>query len=93
MVEMLRDIDFQDKLEVALSRAFEELQNEISEPLPEDRTERCKHQETLISQAFQKIEDVVVNVCRTWKIPEDNVRAAFDKVKPHLIRALLIVGK
>jgi hypothetical protein len=50
-------------------------------------------QETLITQAFEKIEDATVDVCRTWEIPEDTVRADFDQVKTHLIHALLIVGK
>jgi hypothetical protein len=47
----------------------------------------------MITQAVKKIEDAVVDVCRTWKISEDTVRADFDTVKPHLIHALLIVGK
>jgi hypothetical protein len=96
IVKTLKNIDtkeFQDQLEVALSRVFKELQNEFSEPLPEDKTERYKHQETLITQAFKKIEDATVDVCRTWEIPENTVRADFDKVKTHLIHALLIVGK
>jgi len=45
----------------------------------------------VITRALEKIEDTVVNVCRTWQIPEDIVRADFDKTKPHLIHALLIV--
>ena len=96
IVESLQNIDpkeFQDGLELALSRAFKELKNEFSEPLPEDKTERYKRQETIISRAFEKIEDAIVNVCRTWEIPEDTVRADFDKIKPHLIRTLLIVSK
>jgi hypothetical protein len=96
IVKTLKNIDnkqFQDQLDVALSRVFEQLQTEFSEPLPEDRTERYKWQETVIIQAFEWIEDAFVNVSRTWEIPEETVRADFDKVKPHLIRALLIVGK
>ena len=95
-MKTLQDIDrkeFQDRLEIALSRVFEDLQNEFSEPLPEDKTERYKWQEIKISQAIEKIEGAIVDVCRTWKIPEDTVRADFGKIKPHLIHALLIVGK
>jgi SOS response regulatory protein OraA/RecX len=93
IVKTLKKIDSQDQLEVALSRVFKDLQNEFSEPLLEDKTERYKQQETLITRAFEKIEDAIVDVCRTWEIPEDTVRADFDKVKPHLIHAPLIVGK
>ena len=93
IVKTLHTKGFQDQFEVALSRAFKELQNEFSEPLPEDKTERYKWQETMITQALEKIEDAVVDVCRTLKIPEDTVRADFDKVKPHLTHTLLIFGK
>ena len=96
IVESLQDIDpkeFQDRLEVALSGAFNELQNEFSEPLPGNKTERYKRQETMVTQAFEKVVDAVVDVCRSWEIPEDTVRADFDKIKPHLIRTLLIIGK
>ena len=98
VIKILQDIDpkkFQDQLEgnLELSRVFEKLRNEISEPLPEDRTERYNRQETMITQAFEKIVDAVVHVCRTWEIPEDTVRADFDKIKPHLIRTLLIASK
>jgi len=92
----LQNIDleeFQDRLESKLIRVFEQLQNEFSEPLPEDKTERYKRQEIMITQAFEKIEDAVVDVCSShWKIPEDTVRADFDKIKPHLNHALLIVA-
>ena len=98
MIKTLQNIDskeFQDRLEVALSKAFKELQNEFSEPLPEDKTERYKQQGPgiMITQFIEKIGDVIVDVCRIWKIPEDTVRADFDTIKPHLNRALLIVGK
>jgi len=46
----------------------------------------------MITQAFDKIEDAVVDVCSNWKIPEDTVRADYGKVKPHLNHALLIVA-
>ena len=57
MVKTLQNIDpkvSQDQLEDALLKAFEELQNEFIEPLPEDKTERYKRQETMITQAFEK---------------------------------------
>jgi len=95
IVKSLQNIDleeFRDRLEVALSRVFKDLQNEFSEPLPGDKTVRYKRQETMIIQAFEKIEDAVVDICRTWEIPEDTVRADFDEVKPHLIHTLLIVA-
>ena len=96
IVKTLQNIDtkeFQDQLEFAFSRAFKELQNEISEPLPEDKTERYKRQEAMITQALEKIENAVVDVCGTWRIPEDTVRADFDEVKPHLNHTLLVFGK
>jgi len=83
IVKTLQNIgpkELQDQLEVA----FNELQNEFAEPLPEDKSERYKWQETMITQALEKIEDAIVDVCRTWKIPEDSVRADFGKTKPHL---------
>jgi len=46
----------------------------------------------MITQALEKIEDAVVDVCSNWKIPEDTVRADFDKVRPHLNHALLVVA-
>ena len=96
IIKTLQNIDpkeFQDRLESELSRVKQELQNEFSEPLPEDKTERYKRQETIITQAIEKIEDAIVNVCSNWKIPEDTVRADFGKVKPHLTHSLLIIGK
>ena len=96
IIKTLQNIDskeFQDRLESELSRVKQELQNEFSEPLPEDKTERYKRQETIITQAIEKIEDAIVNVCSNWKIPEDTVRADFGKVKPHLTHFLLIIGK
>ena len=96
IIKTLQNIDpkeFQDRLESELFRVKEELQNEFSEPLPEDKTERYKRQETIITQAIEKMEDAVVKVCRKWKIPEDTVRADFGKVKPHLNHSLLIIGK
>lgn len=96
MVKTLQNIDpkeFQDQLEDKLSSVFKVLQDEFSEPLPEDKTERYKRQETMITQAVEKIEDAVVDVCSNWKIPEDTARADFDKFKPHLNHTLLIVGK
>jgi len=95
IIKTLQDIDrkeFQDRLEAALSKGFEELQNEFSEPLPKDKTERYKRQETIITQAVEKSEDILVDICSNWKIPEDTVRADFDKVKPHLIHTLLIAA-
>ena len=50
-------------------------------------------EKVLLTWAFEKIEDAIVNVYRTWEIPEDTVRTDFDKIKPHLIHTLLIVGK
>ena len=97
IIQTLQNIDlkeFQDRLEFELSKIFDELQNLFSEPLPVDKSERYKRQETIITQAVEKIEDAVVDVCINLKIPEDTtVRADFDKVKPHLIHTLLIVGK
>ena len=90
-IKTLQNIDL--KKFKRLSRVFKTLQNEFSEPLPEDKTERYKRQETMMTQAFEKIVDTVVDVCRTWDIPEDTVRADFDKIKPHLIRTLLIASK
>ena len=95
-VSLFPDVDpkeFQNRLESELSRVKQELQNEFSEPLPEDKTERYKRQETFITQAIEKMEDAIVNVCSNWKIPEDTVRADFGKVKPHLTHSLLIIGK
>jgi hypothetical protein len=83
--------EFQDQLELALSRFFKELKKEFSEPLPEDKTEQYKQQETKIIQTLETIEDSLVYVCKTWNIPEDTVRANLDKVKPHLRHFLLVV--
>ena len=96
IIKTLQNIDpkeFQDRLESELFRVKEELQKEISEPLPKDKTERYKRQETIITQAIEKMEDAVVKVCSKWKIPEDTVRADFGKIKPHLNHSLLIIGK
>ena len=96
IIKTLQNIDpkeFQDRLESELFRVKEELQKEFSEPLPEDKTERYKRQETIITQAIEKMEDAVVKVCSKWKIPEDTVRADFGKIKPHLNHSLLIIGK
>jgi hypothetical protein len=96
IIKALQNIDLKEflkRLEDELPKFFEELQNEFSEPLPEDKTERYKRQETMITQAVEKIEDTLVDVCSNWKIPEDTVRADFDKVKLHLKHTLLIVGE
>lgn len=74
IIQTLQNIDlkeFQDRLEFELSKIFDELQNLFSEPLPVDKSERYKRQETIITQAVEKIEDAVVDVCINLKIPED----------------------
>jgi hypothetical protein len=85
--------DFEDRLRVELFQAFEELKEDFSEPLPENQTERYKQQKIMITHALEKAEDALVNVCGHWEIPENTVRTNFDRIKPHIIYLLLIVGK
>ena len=85
--------EFQNQFAVALSFVLEELKEEFSEPLPEDRTERYYQQAIMISQALSKTEDALVNVCKYWEIPETPIRTKSDDIKPHMNHFLLIVGK
>jgi len=96
MGTILQDVDleeFQNIFEIELSRIFEELKKEFSEPLPEEQTERYRQLATTISQAVNGTEDALVNVCGFFNIPEADVRAHYGDIKPHINHALLIVGK
>jgi len=96
MRTILQDVsleEFSNRLEVELSRVFEVLKEEISEPLPEDQTERYRQQAIRISRGLDMIEEALVIVCRFSKIPEADVRMKFGHIKPHINHALLIIGK
>ena len=82
--------EFQYRFEVERSRAWATLKEEFSEPLPENQTERYKQQAIRISQALDMAEDALVNTCG---LPEADVREKFEDIKPHINKALLIMGK
>ncbi|KAF8813511.1 hypothetical protein BYT27DRAFT_7158431 [Phlegmacium glaucopus] len=95
MLKSLEDIDlkeFQDRLDVELGHAFEELEKEFSEPPPENQAERYERQKAMITHALEIFEDALVVVCGHWKIPEDTVRTRFDDIKPYIFHGLLIVA-
>lgn len=95
MGKVLMDVDveeFQSRFADELSRTFEELKEEFSEPLPEDQSERYRQQAAMVSQALNKTEDALVTVCGFLNIPEAAVRMTFDDVKPHMNHSLLIVA-
>jgi len=89
---ILKDVpnreELQNRFEVEGSRAWESLKEEFSEPLPEDQTERYKQQATRIARALDMTEDALVKVCG---LPEADVRAEFDNIKPHISKTLLIM--
>lgn len=96
MGAILQDVDleqFQNRLEMELSRAWESLKEEFSEPLPEDQTKRYQQQAIVISRALEMIEDGLVDVCNIWKIPEAEVRTKFGDIRPHLNHGLLVIGE
>lgn len=82
--------EFQSRFEVERSRAWETLKVEFSEPLPENQTERYKQQTIRIARALDMTEDALVKVCG---LPEADVRAKFDDIKPHINKAMHIMGK
>jgi len=95
MGTILQDVDleeFQKRFELQLSSSWEALNQEFSEPLPDNQTERYQQQAIVISAALEMIEDSLVEVCQFWKIPEADVRTKFDDIKPHLNHGLLVIA-
>jgi len=84
--------EFQNRLVAELSRGLEGLKEELSEPLPENQTERYHQQAIRFARALDIAEDELVNVCGFWKIPEADVRMKFGDIKPHLNHGLLITA-
>lgn len=92
----LQHVDFEDfinQLQAELSRGFEGLKEEFSEPLPEDQTDRYQQQVLRVTRALDLGEDTLVKVCGFWKVPEPDVRTGFGNIKPHINHGLLIIGK
>ena len=79
--------EFQDLFEVELSRAWETLKEEFSEPLPEDQTERYKQEAIRLARALNMTEVALGKICGA------DVRTEFDNIKPHIRKAMLIMSK
>lgn len=95
MAKILQDVDvqeFQNRFQVQVSSALEDLKKEFSEPLPEDQTQRYRQQEIRIVRTLDMIEDALVIVSGFWKIPEVDVRMKFGDIKPNLKCVILITG-
>ncbi|KAF8517715.1 hypothetical protein BU17DRAFT_91581 [Hysterangium stoloniferum] len=84
--------DISHKLSAELATVFEELKTEFSEPLPENKTERYKQRETMISSAMSKIENAFVNCAATWDMSEDNARVRFQTISPQVQKIVLVAG-
>jgi vacuolar-type H+-ATPase subunit H len=85
--------DISDRLSDELAIVFKELQTEFSEPLPENKTERYKCRETIVSSAMSKIEDAFVKVAAIWQMSEDKARTSFQTISPHIQKIVLITCK
>jgi hypothetical protein len=85
--------DISGRLSDELTLVFKELETEFSEPLPENKTERYKWRETIVSSAMSKIEDAFVKVAATWEMSEDKARTSFRTISPHVQTVVLVAGK
>ncbi|KAF8964406.1 hypothetical protein BDZ97DRAFT_1816389 [Flammula alnicola] len=84
--------DFTQKLSVEIDAVIEELRSELSEPLPEDQTERYKRREAVVDFALDKIEGALVKACGILGIADAEAREKFSHVKPHIRHVVLVTG-
>jgi hypothetical protein len=72
---------------------LEQLKAELSEPLPEDRSEGYKKREEAVDRALDKLEGALIKVYGHWHIPEAEAKERFSHVKPQIRRVVLLVGE
>ncbi|KAJ3504619.1 hypothetical protein NLJ89_g7844 [Agrocybe chaxingu] len=84
--------EFTEKFSLEIERELEKLKIELQEPLPEDETECSRKREVAVTAVLDHIEGALVRVHRMYNVPELEVRASYDKVKPHIKHVVLVVG-
>ncbi|KAF8507295.1 hypothetical protein BU17DRAFT_16275, partial [Hysterangium stoloniferum] len=81
-----------DMLSAELAVVFEQLQTEFTEPLPENKTERYKQRERMVSITMIKVEDAFVICATTWDVSENDARAQFQSISLPVKQVVLGAG-
>ncbi|TFK44810.1 hypothetical protein BDQ12DRAFT_36758 [Crucibulum laeve] len=84
--------DISEKLSLEFALVMEEMKTELSEPLPEDQTDRYRVRATMISISLQKVENAFVKVMAMCAISESDARSRFQELRPGIEHVLLITG-
>lgn len=75
---------------IELSKLVEEIKKEFPPP---DQAEHHAERTEMISRILEKIGDIVVLASVSVGIPEVEVRAYFEAVKPHILHVLVLTGE
>lgn len=82
-----------DLLSRELAQIYHGLENEVNDPLPEDRGERASARARLIRQVMEKVGVAYIHVLTEVGVPREQAETQFSEFSPKLTHALLIAGK
>lgn len=76
-----------------LTLELSKLVEEIKQLPPPDQVEHHAERTKTISRTLEMIGDVLVRVCVSFGMSEEEIRAHFEAVKPHILHVLVLVGE
>lgn len=91
-----RDITIEhitDLLSREIGAVYEQLKDEVNDPLPEDRGERAKAREQRLARTMQGVKVAYVHVLVKVDVPRERAEEQFEDFASKIMRFLLIIGK